>query len=141
MADKGDIKEFEFEIEKLENEGKTAMIMSINNKIESIIAVADTIKDNSVQAIGKMKQMGLEIYMITGDNKRTALEIAKQVGISNVLAEILPENKAEEIEKLKNKGKIVGMVGDGINDSPALAVQILEWQLAQELILPLKLQI
>ena len=123
MADKGiDIKEFEFEIEKLENEGKTAMIMSINNKIESIIAVADTIKDNSVQAIGKMKQMGLEIYMITGDNKRTALEIAKQVGISNVLAEILPENKAEEIEKLKNKGKIVGMVGDGINDSPALAV-------------------
>ncbi len=105
----------------LEDEGKTAMLMAIDNKIEAVIAVADTVKENSREAIEDLLKMGIEVYMLTGDNKRTAAAIAKQVGIKNVLAEVLPENKAEEVEKLKKQGKIVGMVGDGINDAPALA--------------------
>lgn len=105
----------------LEDDGKTAMFMAVNNKIEAIVAVADTLKENSKEAIDDLKKMGIEVYMITGDNKRTANAIAKQVGITNVLAEVLPENKAEEVEKLKKQGKKVAMVGDGINDAPALA--------------------
>ncbi len=105
----------------LEDEGKTAMLMAIDNKIEAVVAVADTVKENSREAIEDLLKMGIEVYMLTGDNKRTAAAIAKQVGIKNVLAEVLPENKAEEVEKLKKQGKIVGMVGDGINDAPALA--------------------
>jgi len=108
-------------IAKLEDEGKTAMLMAVNNQIEAIVAVADTLKESSGEAIEEMQNMGIEVYMITGDNKRTADAIAKQVGIKNVLAEVLPENKAEEVEKLKKQGKIVSMVGDGINDAPALA--------------------
>ncbi|MDF2986134.1 MAG: copper-translocating P-type ATPase [Eubacterium sp.] len=104
-----------------EDEGKTAMLMAINNEVEAVIAVADTVKENSREAIEDLLKMGIEVYMLTGDNKRTAAAIAKQVGIKNVLAEVLPENKAEEVEKLKKQGKIVGMVGDGINDAPALA--------------------
>ncbi len=111
----------EASIAKLEDEGKTAMLMAVNNTLEAIIAVADTLKESSAQAIEELQKMGVEVYMITGDNKRTANAIAKQVGITNVLAEVLPENKADEVEKLKNKGKIVAMVGDGINDAPALA--------------------
>ncbi len=116
-----DTTDIEATIAKLEDEGKTAMIMSVNNKIEAIIAVADTVKEHSKEAIEELQKMGIEVYMITGDNKRTADAIAKQVGIKNVLAEVLPENKAEEVEKLKRQGKVVGMVGDGINDAPALA--------------------
>lgn len=108
-------------VAKLEDEGKTAMLMAINNEIEAIIAVADTLKENSKEAIEDLKKMSIEVYMITGDNRRTAGAIAKQVGIINVLAEVLPEHKAEEVEKLKKQGKIVAMVGDGINDAPALA--------------------
>ena len=108
-------------IARLEDEGKTAMLMSLNNSIEAIIAVADTLKESSRAAIEELQQMGIEVYMITGDNKRTAMAIAKQVGISNILAEVLPENKAEEVEKLMKQGKLVAMVGDGINDAPALA--------------------
>jgi P-type Cu+ transporter len=108
-------------ITKLEDDGKTAMLMAIDNTLEAIIAVADTLKESSKEAIDELKKMGIDVYMITGDNKRTANAIAKQVGITNVLAEVLPENKAEEVEKLKAKGKIVAMVGDGINDAPALA--------------------
>ncbi|QNU68644.1 copper-translocating P-type ATPase [Ruminiclostridium herbifermentans] len=108
-------------IAKLEDEGKTAMLMAIDNALESIIAVADTLKESSKEAIEELKKMGIEVYMITGDNKRTANAIAKQVGITNVLAEVLPENKAEEVEKLMASGSIVAMVGDGINDAPALA--------------------
>lgn len=105
----------------LEDEGKTAMLMAINNNLEAVIAVADTLKDSSKEAIEELQRIGIDVYMITGDNRRTANAIAKQVGITNVLAEVLPENKAEEVEKLKAKGKIVAMVGDGINDAPALA--------------------
>ena len=108
-------------VARLEDEGKTAMLMSVGGKLEGILAVADTLKESSEEAIAELKNMGIDVYMITGDNKRTAAAIAKQVGIENVLAEVLPENKAEEIEKLKKQGKKVAMVGDGINDAPALA--------------------
>jgi len=116
-----DMGSIEVTITRLEDEGKTAMLMAIDNTLEAIIAVADTLKESSKEAIDELKKMGIEVYMITGDNKRTANAIAKQVGITNVLAEVLPENKAIEVEKLKAKGKIVAMVGDGINDAPALA--------------------
>ncbi len=122
MIEKGiDLGTVEMTLSRLEDEGKTAMLMAVNNVMEAVVAVADTLKENSKEAIGDLQKMGIEVYMITGDNKRTANAIAKQVGITNVLAEVLPENKAEEVEKLKAKGKIVAMVGDGINDAPALA--------------------
>lgn len=116
-----EIGEIEKTLEKLEKEGKTSMIIAADNKIVGIVAVADTLKANSQEAIAKLKQMGINVWMITGDNKRTAKAIAKKVGIDNVLAEVLPENKAKEVEKLKSQNKIVAMVGDGINDAPALA--------------------
>lgn len=106
----------------IENEGKTAMIIAIDKKLEGIIAVADTLKEYSRESIEELHRLGLEVWMITGDNERTAKAIARQVGISNVRAEVLPENKAEEIEKFKKQGRITAMVGDGINDAPALAV-------------------
>jgi len=122
MAEKAiDTSAIELMLVKLEDEGKTAMLMAVNDVLEAIIAVADTVKENSKEAIEDLQRMGIEVYMLTGDNKRTANAIAKQVGITNVLAEVLPENKAQEIEKLKSKGKVVAMVGDGINDAPALA--------------------
>lgn len=108
-------------ISAMEDQGKTAMLMAVNGKLEAIIAVADTVKETSLHAIKDLQQMGIEVYMITGDNRRTAEAIARQVGIGQVLAEVLPENKAEEVEKLKAAGKTVAMVGDGINDAPALA--------------------
>ncbi len=122
MAERGiDTAKIESTISKLEDEGKTAMLMAVNGSLEAIIAVADTLKEHSQEGIEDLLKMGIEVYMITGDNQRTANAIAKQVGITHVLAEVLPENKAEEIEKLKASGKIVAMVGDGINDAPALA--------------------
>ena len=102
-----DIGNIELTISRLEDDGKTAMLMAINNTIEAIIAVADTVKENSKEAIEDLQKMGIEVYMITGDNIRTANAIAKQVGIKNVLAEVLPENKAEEVEKLKRRGKLL----------------------------------
>ena len=115
------IKDIDDEVVKLENEGKTAMILSDEKHILGIIAVADTVKPTTKEAIEKLKKMGITIYMITGDNRRTADAIAFQVGITNVLAEVLPENKVAEVKKLqKGRGK-VAMVGDGINDAPALA--------------------
>ncbi len=118
--------EISSELEKrvivLEKEGKSTMLLAINNNIEGILAVADTLKENSKETIEKLQNMGIEVYMITGDNKITANAIAKSLNIKNVLAEVLPENKAKEVEKLKASGKIVGMVGDGINDAPALAI-------------------
>lgn len=116
-----DLGSVERKLTQLEDEGKTAMLVAADGKLEAVVAVADTLKENSQEAIADLKRMGIDVYMITGDNKRTANAIAKQVGISNVLAEVLPENKAQEVEKLKKDGKVVAMVGDGINDAPALA--------------------
>jgi Cu+-exporting ATPase len=107
--------------DKLAEAGKTPMYVSIDNKIAGIIAVADTVKENSKKAIEMLHAMGIEVAMITGDNKRTAEAIAKQVGIDRILAEVLPQDKASEVKKLQAEGKKVAMVGDGINDAPALA--------------------
>lgn len=106
---------------QLAEEGKTPMYIAIEGKMAGIIAVADTVKTNSKLAIQKLHSMGIEVAMITGDNKRTAAAIAKQVGIDFVLAEVLPQDKAKEVKNLQEKGKKVAMVGDGINDAPALA--------------------
>lgn len=110
------------DIEKLEEEGKTAMFMALDGRLAAVIGVADTIKDSSREAIDRLKKMGIEVWMLTGDNRRTADAIARQVGIDNdnVLAEVLPEDKAGQVEELRRQGKVVGMVGDGINDAPAL---------------------
>ena len=105
----------------LASQGKTPMYIAKDGKIAGIIAVADTVKESSLRAIKKLHKMGIEVAMITGDNKRTAGAIAKQVGIDRVLSEVLPEDKANEVKKLQDEGKKVGMVGDGINDAPALA--------------------
>ncbi|MFA4934341.1 MAG: heavy metal translocating P-type ATPase [Candidatus Methanoperedens sp.] len=105
---------------ELEHEGKTAMLVALDNEIAGIIAVADTLKENSAEAVRELHNMGFSVAMITGDNRRTADAIAKQVGIDRVLSEVLPEDKAAEIKKLQAEGKKVAMVGDGINDAPAL---------------------
>lgn len=105
----------------LEEQGKTAMILATREKILGAIAVADTVKESSQNAVKKLLNMGIEVYMITGDNARTAKAIASQVGIKNVFSEVLPEDKASHVKELQRKGKRVAMVGDGINDAPALA--------------------
>jgi len=116
-----DVSGIEDTVTRLEDEGKTAMILSVNGRAEGVIAVADTIKESSPKAIEMLKKMGIGVYMMTGDNERTARAIARQAGIEHVLAEVLPENKAREVERLKSEGCVVAMVGDGINDAPALA--------------------
>ncbi|MGL5056416.1 MAG: copper-translocating P-type ATPase, partial [Fusobacteriaceae bacterium] len=121
MEDKGiDFTHLKSFSHKLAEEGKTPMCIGIDGKSAGIIAVADTVKSSSKKAIETLLKMGIEVAMITGDNKRTAAAIAKQVGITKVFAEVLPEDKANEIKKLKSAGKKVAMVGDGINDAPAL---------------------
>ncbi len=112
----------EARITELEDQGKTAMLMAVDGQLEAILAVADTVKESSREAIAELQGMGIEVYMITGDNRRTAEAIARQVGINHVLAEVLPENKAQQIAQLQKEGKTVAMVGDGINDAPALAM-------------------
>jgi Cu+-exporting ATPase len=107
--------------EHLSSEGKTPMFLAVDGEAAGIIAVADTLKENSKEAVEALQRMGLEVVMLTGDNQRTAKAIARQIGIDRVLAEVLPEMKAEEVRRLQGKGKKVGMVGDGINDAPALA--------------------
>ncbi|RSD26249.1 heavy metal translocating P-type ATPase [Mesobacillus subterraneus] len=113
---------YEQRLEKLELEGKTAMMIAIGNKINGIVAVADTVKETAKTAIEELKSLGIEVYMLTGDNTRTARAIAAQVGVENVIAEVLPEEKANHVKELQLQGKKVAMVGDGINDAPALAL-------------------
>ncbi|MDZ4246755.1 MAG: heavy metal translocating P-type ATPase, partial [Dehalococcoidia bacterium] len=109
------------EAERLSQEGKTPMFIGIDGKAAGVIAVADTLKPNSVKAVSQLHKLGIEVVMLTGDNRRTADNIADQVGIDRVLAEVLPEEKSAQVKKLQGDGKIVAMVGDGINDAPALA--------------------
>ncbi len=109
------------ESDRLALEGKTPMYVAMNSKISGIIAVADVVKPSSAKAIKKLQSMGIEVAMITGDNKKTAQAIASQVGITRVLSEVLPQDKSNEVKKLQAEGKKVAMVGDGINDAPALA--------------------
>ncbi len=116
-----DIGKMEPEIQKLENDGKTVMILVWDNQIEGLIAVADVLKPEAEGTVKRLKEAGLEIWMITGDNERTAQAIGKQVGIENIMAQVLPQNKAAKVQELQKQGKKVAMVGDGINDAPALA--------------------
>jgi len=106
--------------QELSREGKTPMFVAVDGKLAGIIAVADTLKENSRKAIAALRQLGLEVVMLTGDNQRTAEAIARQVGVGRVLAEVLPEQKAKQVKRLQAEGNKVGMVGDGINDAPAL---------------------
>ena len=122
MLDRGiALEQYESDSDRLASEGKTPMYISIEGQLGGIIAVADVVKENSSKAINALHKMGIEVAMITGDNRRTAEAIAKQVGIDRVLAEVLPQDKANEVKKLQTEGKRVAMVGDGINDAPALA--------------------
>lgn len=116
-----EVEKFNRKMSRLEEQGVTVMILATKEEVLGLIGVADTVKETSAEAVVKLQKMGIEVWMITGDNERTAKAIASQVGITNVLAEVLPEDKANEVKKLQAQGKKVAMVGDGINDAPALA--------------------
>ncbi|HKM59756.1 MAG TPA: heavy metal translocating P-type ATPase, partial [Candidatus Bathyarchaeia archaeon] len=116
-----DIDAFDTKMKGLEEEGKTAMLLAVDTQLAGLIAVADTLKEHSADAVKTLQQMGLEVIMITGDNQRTANAIAKQLGVNGVFFEVLPSEKGSEIKRLQSEGKVVAMVGDGINDAPALA--------------------
>ncbi|MCF6136731.1 heavy metal translocating P-type ATPase [Pseudalkalibacillus berkeleyi] len=114
--------EKETQISALESEGKTVMLVGMNGTLAGLIAVADTVKETSKEAIHQLKQMGIDVYMVTGDNIRTAQAIADQIELEGVFAEVLPEDKSDKVKQLQDEGKRVMMVGDGINDAPALAL-------------------
>jgi Cu2+-exporting ATPase len=116
-----DIKPIESSIQKLLDEGNTIMLLAVDNKIAGVVGVADPIKESSGVAVKKMQEMGIEVAMITGDNQKTADNIGKKLGITRIFAEVLPEDKANYVKKLQDEGKFVAMVGDGVNDAPALA--------------------
>ncbi len=121
MADRGvDAGELAARAEALEGDGKTVMLLARDRHLLGAIAVADTLKENSAEAVRVLQKMGIEVAMLTGDNRRTAQAIARQLGITRVLAEVLPGGKEEEVRRLQGEGKVVGFVGDGINDAPAL---------------------
>ncbi len=120
IKNKISIDHFEKQITKFEEEGKTVMILTVGKKALGIIATADVLRKDSSKAVRKLQKIGIEVIMLTGDNEKTANAIAKKVGIKKVLANVLPEEKSKALKKLQNEGKIVGMVGDGINDAPAL---------------------
>ncbi len=122
IADRGlSLNGLEEEADRLWEQGKTVMFLALDSQVLGIIAVADTLKPNAKEAIEALHKMGTEVVMLTGDNRRTAEAIAREVGIDRILAEVLPEHKAQEVKKLQEEGKVVAMVGDGINDAPALA--------------------
>ncbi|WP_040286266.1 heavy metal translocating P-type ATPase [Sporosarcina koreensis] len=115
------VETIEARMEQLENEGKTAMLIAVDNTLAGLVAVADTVKETSKDAIARLHALGLDVIMLTGDNRHTAEAIGSQVGVTHVIADVLPEEKGEQITKLQAQGKKVAMVGDGINDAPALA--------------------
>src|SRR5699024_885755 len=115
------IDDIEAALTTYEKDGKTAMLYAVDGNYRGIVAVADTVKETAKEAIGQLKAQGLEVIMLTGDNERTAQAIAKEVGISHVIAEVLPEEKAEKVKAVQAEGKQVGMAGDGVNEAPALA--------------------
>ena len=116
-----DIKPLQKEIDRLLSEGKTIMILAIEGKVAGVAGALDPVKENAKKAVERMKGIGLEVAMITGDNKKTAESIGRELGIDRVFAEVLPEDKAKYVKKLQDEGKFVAMVGDGVNDAPALA--------------------
>ncbi|MFH1448668.1 MAG: heavy metal translocating P-type ATPase [Candidatus Micrarchaeota archaeon] len=116
-----DISSFSDKVERLELEGKTVMFVALGRKPVGLIAVADKMRDSTPKAVDQLKKMGVDVWMITGDNRRTAEAIAKSAGITNVFSEVLPKDKADKVKELQKKGKVVAMVGDGINDAPAIA--------------------
>lgn len=116
-----DLSKTERKLQRLEEAGKTAMLLATDERVLGVIAAADVLKETSLEAVKELEKMHIRVFMITGDNRRTAQAIARQVGITNVLAEVLPQDKANEVKKLQDNGFRVAMVGDGINDSPALA--------------------
>jgi Cu+-exporting ATPase len=121
QEEKVDFSPLEEDLKRLEEQGKTAMVLAVDEAVIGIVAVMDTPKENALEAIRKLKSMGLEVAMLTGDNERTAKTIAKQLEIDHVIANVLPWQKVDVIKQLQTEGKTVAMVGDGINDAPALA--------------------
>jgi Cu+-exporting ATPase len=116
-----DVGELRAEAERLSLDGKTPMYVAVDGELAGVIAVADPIKPSSAEAVARLQRMGLDVVMLTGDNRRTAEAIARRAGITRVVAEVLPEGKVAEVKRLQGEGKVVAMVGDGINDAPALA--------------------
>jgi Cu+-exporting ATPase len=116
-----EIKKLFEKAEHFAKDGKTPIYIALNGQFAGVIAVADTLKENSIQSVEKLKKLGLEVIMLTGDNSKTAEAISRKAGIDRVISEVLPEDKVHEIKKLQSEGKKVAMVGDGINDAPALA--------------------